>query len=277
MHCNLKGVFALNVKTNLFDSSPLRKIVLEKKQFSILEYERDASVSPDIAQTAYFASEMNVRKKQLIIQLSDEAGVYVQAGEMQLMIGEVESVTGVKGVGDFLKKAVGSIVTDETIVKPHYIGNGMIVLEPTFRHIILEDMSEWPDGIVIEDGMFLACEDSIEMELSGRKTVSSLVFGKEGIFNSVLYGKGILALESPVPRDELIEVELVDNILKIDGNMAVAWSPNLKFTVQKSMETLVGSAVSKEGLVNVYEGTGKVLIAPVRSNKGINIPENNQR
>ncbi len=277
MHCNLKGVFALNVKTNLFESSPLRKIVLEKKQFSILEYERDASVSPDIAQTAYFASEMNVRKKQLIIQLSDEAGVYVQAGEMQLMIGEVESVTGVKGVGDFLKKAVGSIVTDETIVKPHYIGNGMIVLEPTFRHIILEDMSEWPDGIVIEDGMFLACEDSIEMELSGRKTVSSLVFGKEGIFNSVLYGKGILALESPVPRDELIEVELVDNILKIDGNMAVAWSPNLKFTVQKSMETLVGSAVSKEGLVNVYEGTGKVLIAPVRSNKGINIPENNQR
>ncbi len=267
----------MNIKTNLFKTSELRKITLEKGRFSVLEYERDASVSPDIAQTAYFASEMNVRKKQLIIRVDNEAGIFVQAGEMQLMIGDVEATTGIKGVGDIIKKAVGSLVTNETLTKPHYEGEGIIVLEPTFRHIILEDMNSWPDGIVIEDGMFLACDDTVEQDLSARKTASSLLFGKEGIVNSVFYGKGILALESPVPRDELIEVELVDNVLKIDGNMAVAWSPNLKFTVNKSMETLVGSAVSKEGLVNVYEGTGKVLIAPVRCNRGINIPDNIQR
>ncbi len=263
----------MDIKTNLFESSDFRKITQTKRRFSVLEYERDISVSPDKAQTAYFASEMNVRKKQLVIQVENDEGVYVQAGEMQLIIGDIEASSDVKGVGDFLKKAVSSVVTDETIAKPHYEGDGIIVLEPTFRHIVLEDLSDWPDGIIIEDGMFLACDDSIEMKLSGRKTASSLLLGKEGIINTMCYGQGILALESPVPRDELIEVELEDNTVKIDGNMAVAWSPSLKFTVQKSMGTLVGSAISREGFVNVYEGTGKVLIAPVRSNRGINIPE----
>ena len=50
----------------------------------------------------------------------------------------------------------------------------------------------------------------------------------------------------------------------IDGNMAVAWSGSLDFTVERSGRSLMGSAVSGEGLVNVYRGTGKVLFAPVR-------------
>lgn len=48
-----------------------------------------------------------------------------------------------------------------------------------------------------------------------------------------------------------------------DGNFAVAWSGTLNFTVEKSSKTLIGSGLSGEGLVNVYRGTGKVLLAPV--------------
>lgn len=56
----------------------------------------------------------------------------------------------------------------------------------------------------------------------------------------------------------------IDNdVVKIDGNMAIAWSPSLNFTVERSSKTLVGSAVSGEGLVNVYRGTGKILMAPI--------------
>ena len=51
--------------------------------------------------------------------------------------------------------------------------------------------------------------------------------------------------------------------MKIDGNMAIAWSSSLEFTVEKSSKSLVGSAVSGEGLVNVYRGTGKIWMAPV--------------
>ncbi len=257
----------MDLKTNLFAASEYRSVKQRKGCFSVIEYEKDVSVSPEAAQIAYFSAEMNVRKKQLVIELDGKVGAIVQAKEMQMMMGDVEATTGVRGAGDLLKKMVHSAVTDETVIKPHYEGEGILVLEPTYKHILLEDMADWPEGIVTEDGMFLACEDSIEMEVTGRKNISSLVLGREGIFNSTFYGKGILALESLVPREELIEVELEDNSIKIDGNMAVAWSPGLRFTVQKSMGTLIGSAVSGEGFVNVYEGTGKVLIAPVRNIK----------
>ena len=38
---------------------------------------------------------------------------------------------------------------------------------------------------------------------------------------------------------------------------------SLNFTVERSGKSLIGSAASGEGLVNVYRGTGKVLMAPL--------------
>ena len=89
------------------------------------------------------------------------------------------------------------------------------------------------------------------------------MLGGEGIFNLSLQGNGVAALESNVPEEELIEIELENDELKIDGNLAVCWSSNLDFTVERTTKTLVGSAVSGEGLVNVYRGTGRVLMCPV--------------
>ena len=96
-----------------------------------------------------------------------------------------------------------------------------------------------------------------------KSNLSSAAMGGEGLFNLGLSGGGIVALESYVPREELIEIELENDELKIDGNMAIAWSGSLEFTVSRSGQTLLGSAASGEGLVNVYRGTGKVLMAPV--------------
>jgi len=260
------------VKTNLGVETDSRKIVEKRGRFTVIEYLRDISVSPKMAQEAYFASEMNVRKRQLLVDLDLQMGVYVQAGEMQMMIGDIEASTSVRGAGDFLKKIVKSSVTKETIIKPRYTGTGTLILEPTFYHILLVDLDEWEGDVVIEDGMFLACEDSVDLEVTARKNVSSLIFGGEGIFNTMLAGQGIVALESPIPADELIVVDLVDDVIKIDGDMAIAWSSTLKFTVEKTTSTLIGSIASGEGLVNVYSGTGRVLIAPVRKNIGINAP-----
>ena len=260
------------VTTNLFEKSSSRSIISSKGKYSVIEYLRDISVNPEVAQIAYFASEMNVRKRQVLVDLND-SGIYVQAGEMQIMAGNIEANTGIKGPGDFLKKVVGSAVTDETAIKSYYYGTGQLLLEPTFNHVILVDLAEWNDGIVIEDGMYLANDDTVEIGVTSRKSVSSVVFGGEGLFNTTLTGSGIVVLESPVPEDELIVANLDDDTIKIDGNMAIAWSPSLNFTVQKTTKTLVGSAISGEGFVNVYEGTGRVLIAPVRSNRGINYPQ----
>lgn len=262
------------IKTNLYETTDSHKIVARKGSFAVLEYEKDISVSPQAAETAYFASAMNVRKRQVIAESSMDRGIIVQAGAMQMLIGQVGASTNVSGAGDLVKKFVGSKVTGETTIKPRYVGDGTVVLEPTYMHILLEDVGSWPEGLVIEDGMFLACDDTIGMKVTARNTVSSALLGGEGLFNTTLIGEGVVALESPVPDDELILVELTDDVLKLDGNMALAWSYGLKFTVEKTTKTLIGSAVSKEGLVNVFRGTGKVLLAPVENNKNISAPKN---
>ena len=241
-----------------------RKFAKSIGNFHVLEYVQDASVSPMNAMNEYFMSKMGVRRRQVVIDIDKDHSAIIQAGAMQWMGGNVRATSGVKGIGDLLGKAIKGAVTKETAVKPEYVGEGCLVLEPTYKYIILADIGKWgPAGMTIEDGMFLACDANVKSKVVARKNLSSAVLGNEGLFNLSLHGNGVAALESNVPEDELIEVILENDELKIDGNLAVCWSSNLEFTVERSTKTLVGSAVSGEGLVNVYRGTGRVLMCPV--------------
>ena len=246
---------------NFRDNNDIR-VLQELGPFTVVEYLRDLSVTPSSAQQAYFCNEMNIRKRQVIAQVGP-ANITLQAGAMQWMVGDVSATTGIKGVGDLFGKAVRGKVTGESAIKPEYTGNGMLVLEPTYKYLLLIDVAQWGGSIVIEDGMFLACDASLKHKAVMRSTFSSAVAGNEGLFNLGLNGNGVVCLESMVPQEELIEIELQDDVLKIDGNMAIAWSSTLQFTVERSGKSLIGSAASGEGLVNVYRGSGKVLMAPV--------------
>lgn len=246
--------------SNFIDNDDI--LTLDKKgPFRVLEYQRDLSVMPGDALVAFYCAQMNVRKRQLVCDLS-EANVTIQAGAMQWMLGNVNATTGVKGVGDFFGKAVRGKVTGESAIKPEYTGNGLLVLEPTYKHIILMDAAEWGGAVVLDDGLFLACDSSLTQKAVMRSNFSSAAAGGEGLFNLCLNGSGIFCIESQCPREELIEVELNNDVLKIDGNYAIAWSNSLDFTVERSGKTLIGSAASGEGLVNVYRGSGKVLMMP---------------
>ena len=256
------------IRTNLFQSTDAHRITQTVGCFSVLEYDRDISVTPENAAEAYYASHMNVKKRQVIAQLNG-SGVVIQSGAMQMMIGQIKAASNVRGAGDLMKKWVGSKVTGETAIKPHYEGTGVLVLEPTYSYILFEDLNDWNGKMVVEDGMFLACDDDVELKVSARKTFSSAVLGKEGFFNTALKGTGVAVLESPVPAEELIVVDLEKDELRIDSDMAIAWSDSLDFTVERTTRGLIGSAASGEGLVNVYRGTGRVLIAPVAFNEDI--------
>ncbi len=240
-----------------------RKFIQSKGRFHVLEYEKDISVAPWNSEMEYFMGKMGVRRRQLVIEMDNSEKVIIQAGAMQWSYGSIKSTTGIKGAGDLLKKAMKGAVVNESVILPEYEGEGILALEPAYKFIILEDVSTWPGGMTVEDGMFLACEGSVNNRVVGRKTISSAALGKEGLFNISLFGDGIVALESNVPQNELIEIELNGDELRIDGDLAVCWSSDLQFTVERSMTTLTGSFFSKEGLVNVYRGYGKVLMSPV--------------
>ncbi len=250
---------------NFFDNDDV-KVINEMGPFKVVEYQRDLSVMPSSAALAYYCNEMNVRKRQVVCQVGP-ANITLQAGAMQWTVGGVNATTGVKGVGDLFSKALRGSVTGESAIKPEYTGNGLLVLEPTYKHILLIDVADWGGNIVLDDGLFLACESRLKHKAVMRSNFSSAVAGNEGLFNLGIQGNGILCLESACPREELVEITLENDVLKVDGNMAIAWSGSLDFTVERSGKSLIGSAASGEGLVNVYRGTGKVLLAPVA--KGI--------
>ena len=251
------------VNVNNFFNNPNIKTVAELGGAKVLEYQKDITMNPALAPTLYFCDQMKVRKRQVALELNNNSYV-VQSGAMQWTLGNVEATTGIKGAGDLLGKMVKGAVSGESAIKPEYKGSGLLVLEPTYKFILLEDVSTWNGGMVLDDGMFLAAESTVQQKISRRTNLSSAVAGGEGLFNLCLAGKGVAVLESPVPREELVEINLENDVVKIDGNFAVAWSGSLQFTVERSSKSLIGSAVNGEGFVNVYRGTGKVLMAPVR-------------
>lgn len=245
---------------NFLDNDDVH-VLDQKGPFQVIEYTRDLSIGPHEAMAAYFQAQMKVRRRQLVCTVGKHQ-VTTQRGAMQWTIGDVSATTGIKSAGDLLKKTFRGAATGESAIKPEYKGNGLLVLEPTYKHILLLDLDDWGNHILVEDGLYLASDSEVEQKAVPKKTLSSMALGNEGLFNLGLRGSGVVALESSVPFEELIEVKLDKDVLKVDGSLAIAWSASLDFTVERSGKSLLGSAASGEGLVNVYRGTGTVLLAP---------------
>ena len=250
------------MKNFIGDNDNIR-IVEEKGIFTVIEHIKDMSVSPSEAQLKYFMEKMSCEQRQVCIRLNHNA-VRLKPGEMQFMLGNVSSNTGVSGIGDLFGKAMKSKVTGDNAIKPVYQGNGIIMTEPSYRHLLIENVSDWGGAIVCDDAMFVACDDELKDTIVMRSNLSSAIAGGEGLFNLCLRGQGYAVLKSPCPREELYEVILENDVVKIDGNNAICWSAGLDFTVERSGKSLIGSAASGEGLVNVYRGTGRILMTPLR-------------
>ena len=76
-----------------------------------------------------------------------------------------------------------------------------------------------PNGsIVLDDSLFLACDATLKHKAVARSNISSAVAGNEGLFNLGIIGRGILCLESPCPKEELVEITLDNDVLKVEGN-----------------------------------------------------------
>lgn len=180
------------------------------------------SVSPSSAVTAYFSAQMNVKKRQLVCHLH-KSHVTIQAGAMQWMLGNVNATTGIKGVGDFLGKAVRGKASGESAIKPEYTGDGLLVLEPTYKYLILMDAADWGGSVVLDDGLFLACESSLQHKAVMRSNLSSAVAGGEGLFNLSLTAAAY-SVRVRLSQGGIDEITLQNDVLRWTATYAIAWS-----------------------------------------------------
>ncbi|MCI8327270.1 MAG: AIM24 family protein [Lachnospiraceae bacterium] len=226
----------------------------------ILEYQKLLGISnASMAQQIYFMEEQNIRVRQIALYLNNEK-VTIEKGAMSYFQGDIEMVSGVT-VANALGRMVRGAITGEQMAQPEYTGTGLLVLEPSFKHFLVLELAK-DESIIVDDGMFYCAQGGVTIKAVSQKNLSSAIAGGESIFQQQLTGPGIVILESTVPMSEIDIIEMENDTLKVDGNFAVLRSSTLSFTVERSAKTLVGSAVSGEGLVNVYRGTGQVWLAP---------------
>lgn len=251
------------MRTNINSENKLTMLseMSSDAKFQVLEYDKlEGAADIETALGLNIMNDAGIKLRQVRIILQDSA-VKLEPGALSYMKGNINIRTKTGGVLGLGKKIFGSKVTGEGMFKPTYEGNGEIFLEPSFGHFALVELED--EEIIVDDGMFYACEDSIEIEAAIQKTISSLSLGDEGIFQVRLKGSGIVVLEIPVPESEVFKCKLSNDTLKVDGDLVALRSGKIDFTVEKS-SSVIGSLTNGEGLLNVYSGIGEIWILPTK-------------
>lgn len=227
----------------------------------VLEYQKlQGNTNVFAAQNLYFMSEANIKCRQIAIYMMN-SGCKIESGAMSYMQGPLQMTTGINSVNKFVGQMFTGKLTGEKMIMPEYQGSGILVLEPSFKHFFVGEL-EAGEQIVVDKGMFYAASPSVQIEPCFAGGLSGSLLGGEGIFQQQITGPGMIILELPVPMCEINICDLNNDVLKVDGNFAVLRSGNIQMNVERSSQTLVGSAMSGEGLLNVFRGTGQVWLAP---------------
>ncbi|MBL1199637.1 MAG: AIM24 family protein [Nostoc sp. ZfuVER08] len=186
------------------------------------------------------------------ITLQNET-VRTESGAMYYIHGNIKMESKAPSAGGFLK----SLATGENIFRPTYTGTGELYLEPSLSgyHILELDGGEW----ILDSGAYWASDGSVEVGVERNKLVSGLI-GGEGLFQTKVKGRGKVVMVAQGPVEV---INLRNDRLVVDGNFAIARTNTLNYRVEKATKSFLGSMTSGEFLVNTFEGTGTVLLAPV--------------
>jgi uncharacterized protein (AIM24 family) len=185
----------------------------------------------------------------------DNETVRTESGALYYMRGPIEMESKGPSVGGFLK----AIATGESIFRPTYTGTGELYLEPSFGGFHILDLSG--DTWILENGAYWASELTIGVDVHREKALTAFKSGEGFIdFQTKVNGVGKVVLNTSGPVEVL---ELKDDKLVVDGKYVLGRQDSLNYSVRKATKSLLGSVTSGEGLVRIYEGTGKVLFAPI--------------
>lgn len=249
---------SLNIQNKLTMVSEMRgDSIFQILQYDTLKGGKDIETAIRLNQMR----EANITLKQVRISLHNSS-VKIEKGSLSYLRGSIEMHNKIGGPIGFGKKIFSSKATGETLFKPRYEGTGEIFLEPTFGHYALIELED--DEVIVDDGLFYACEDTVEVGVAMQKSLSAMMLGNEGIFQTKLSGSGIVVLEIPVPETEIFKCKINNDLLKVDGNFAILRTGDIEFAVEKSSKSILSTATGGEGLLNVFKGTGEIWLIPTK-------------
>lgn len=178
-----------------------------------------------------------------------------ESGAMIAMSGHmnITTTTHKKNAGGFFK-AAKRMLAGESLFLNHfdpqgkageiYFGTGL-----SGDMMVLELDNE---NLIVQSGSFLACEDSVDMDM-GWQGFKALLSG-ESIFWLNLKGSGKLILSS---FGAIYPVEVNGETI-VDSGHIVAFSETLDFSITKAGKSWLHSFLGGEGLVCKFNGKGTV-------------------
>jgi len=217
------------------------------------------------AQMLHEAKRAGMRLKMVRITLHNAAAT-LEAGALYYLKGRIEVTSkagGTGGIKGFARGLATKALTNETMFRPSYKGNGEIYLEPSFGHYLIYNLQP-KQALIVDKGMFFCSEGSVGVKVEMQRNLSSGMAGGEGWFQTKVIGPGICVFSSPVPVSEIVAYDLNNDKLQVDGNFALMRTDGVRFSVQRSAKGFFASATTGEGLLQTFEGTGRVWLAPTQ-------------
>ncbi|VUD53403.1 hypothetical protein TDB9533_01827 [Thalassocella blandensis] len=178
-----------------------------------------------------------------------------ESGAMIAMSGHmnITTTTHKKSSGGLLK-AAKRMIAGESLFLNHFDPQGKPG-EVFFGTDLAGDMMTLDldnENLIVQSGSFLACEDSVDIDL-GWQGFKSL-FSGENVFWLNMKGKGKIILSS---FGAIYPIE-VDGEYIVDSGHIVAFNESLNFSITKAGKSWVQSFLGGEGLVCKFKGKGIV-------------------
>lgn len=191
--------------------------------------------------------------------LNKGESMYTQSGGISWQTQGIKMSTNARGG---VMRSLGRIFTGESIFMSSYtaeIDNAKISFATTVPGDIMPiDMSETPNGLILQKGAFLCAEDDIELKVKFTKKISAGLFGGEGFILQEAKGRGMLFLE--IDGDPIIKELQPGEVLKVDTGNVVAFEPSISYQIE-TVKGLGNIFLGGEGLfLTKLTGPGKVIL-----------------
>ncbi len=191
--------------------------------------------------------------------LNQGESMYTQSGGMSWQTQGIKMKTNARGG---VMKSLGRMFAGESIFMSSYeaeVDGAKIAFATTVPgDIIPVNMTNTPNGIMLQKKAFLCAEEDVELKIKFTKKFSAGLFGGEGFILQQATGRGMLFLE--IDGDPIVKELAPGEVLKVDTGNVVAFEPTVSYEIE-TVKGLGNIFLGGEGLfLTRLTGPGKVII-----------------
>ena len=192
-------------------------------------------------------------------KLNKGESLYTQSGGMTWQSQGIKMATNARGG---VMKSLGRMFTGESIFMSSFsaeVDGAKIAFATTVPgDIIPVNMTEVPNGIILQKRAFLCAEDDVQLKIKFTKRFTAGLFGGEGFILQEAKGQGMLFLE--IDGDPIIRDLAPGEVLKVDTGNVVAFEPSVSYEIE-TVKGLGNIFLGGEGLfLTRLVGPGKVIL-----------------